>query len=128
MWLSGMIVENKVKRMNYDFTAIDEILNAKTYESPIQAICEQTRFDFENNVLQAIYKYDVHVNKDELEKALKYDRNQYDIGYKDGVRAAFEKIREHYCSYDLDNYFSFRAVDEDTVNEIYNEIIRGTNV
>ena len=38
----------------------------------------------ENQVFQAIQKTGVIVDKEELQKALKYDREQYQNGYNDG--------------------------------------------
>ena len=39
-----------------------------------------------NIVLSAVTKVGVNVNKEELIRALKYDRNQYERGYEDGKR------------------------------------------
>lgn len=104
------------------FVVPEDLLDIK-YEAPIQIYIDEIRYEMENNILKAVQQYDVIVDKDELSKALTYDRQQYDKGYSDGVRAAFKKIREHYCSYDLDNYHYFRAVDEETIDEIYNEMV-----
>jgi len=59
-----------------------------TYESPIAMIAEKMATEiaekFDGEVLTAIRKYHVDVNKDELVKALAYDRGQYEKGYADG--------------------------------------------
>jgi hypothetical protein len=60
------------------------------YESPITKICaniihEQTLQE-EDMVFKAIQKCNIEVNKEELIKALKYDRNQYNKGYEDGIK------------------------------------------
>ena len=68
------------------------------YNSPIelainefvQRINKQT----DEEIYQAVQRIDVNVNKDELIKALNYDRQQYEKGYADGVRAVIAKIRE----------------------------------
>lgn len=39
-------------------------------------------------VLESCVKVGCHVDKDELEKTLRYDRDQYDRGYADGKRDA----------------------------------------
>lgn len=54
------------------------------YESPIRIIASQVEMKMENDVLQAIQRYDIQVDKDELIKALNYDRQQYEKGYQDG--------------------------------------------
>lgn len=56
------------------------------YESPIEIIPKiQARIeeDFKNNVVRAVQSYGINVNKDELMKALAYDRNQYNKGFTD---------------------------------------------
>lgn len=59
------------------------------YKSPIQAnyaepIYEQIRDAFDNEVFKAVQAVNIEVDKDELIKALRYDRGQYDKGYWDG--------------------------------------------
>lgn len=55
------------------------------YESPIDVLYKNVETSFENGVLNAIQKVDIIVDKEELIKALKYDRDQYRKGYEDGV-------------------------------------------
>lgn len=55
------------------------------YESPIEAICKGMRSEFENNCYKVIQDYGIVVDKEELIKALQYDRNQYEKGYADGL-------------------------------------------
>ena len=58
------------------------------YESPIELITSQVYHSIieqqENQVYQAIQNVGVNVDKEELLKALKYDREQYQKGYNDG--------------------------------------------
>ena len=46
----------------------------------------------EEQTLQAIQKVGIKVDKDELVKALAYDRRQYEKGYADGVMAFAEGL------------------------------------
>ena len=48
--------------------------------------------EVDNLVLQSCVKVGCHVDKDELEKALRYDRDQYVKGYEDGKRDAADAI------------------------------------
>ena len=66
------------------------------YQSPIEIIQGQLMTEYENGILRAVQNYDIHCNKEELTKALMYDRNQYEKGYKD--RDA-EIIRCKDCKY-----------------------------
>lgn len=59
-----------------------------SYESPITAIYEQIATqinqDFEDRIMAEVkMKVDVNVNKEELIKALNYDRGQYEKGFRD---------------------------------------------
>lgn len=54
------------------------------YESPIQIAIGQMRMEQENNIYKAIQEQSVNVDKDELIKALRYDRDQYEKGYVKG--------------------------------------------
>jgi hypothetical protein len=50
--------------------------------------------DIDDALFKAVLKFGVHVEKDELIKALKYDRGQYDKGYEDGYHNASEVMRK----------------------------------
>ncbi len=67
-----------------------------SYESPIMIAAERMRIEqerqLENHIYKAVQDYNIRVNKDELIKALEYDRGQYEQGYKDGLREANERI------------------------------------
>lgn len=64
------------------------------WESPITKVYgdihnEIIRQDEENYICAIEQAIGYRVDKDELIKALQYDREQYDKGYKDGVRETF---------------------------------------
>ena len=42
----------------------------------------------ENEVYKAVQRVGIVVDKDKLIMALRFDRDQYNIGYKDGMKAA----------------------------------------
>ena len=62
------------------------------YESPVNQILGEMQTTYENNCIKAVQSYGFDVNKEELTKALAYDRNQYEKGYIDGYLEAFTKI------------------------------------
>jgi hypothetical protein len=64
----------------------------KIYRSPIALIQKEIDYKIEDDIHEAVLECDITVDKEELIKALKYDRNQYDIGYQDGVRSVWNKI------------------------------------
>lgn len=53
------------------------------YDSPIQVIASQIEMTMDGEILKACQRVGVDVNKDELIKALNYDREQYEKGYAD---------------------------------------------
>lgn len=61
------------------------------YVSPINMIIDDFQTEVvkegENYICRAVQKVGVDVDKDELVKALMYDRNQYEKGYEDGLKA-----------------------------------------
>lgn len=65
-----------------------------SYESPITVafknIRDQVNLVIENDIWKAVVNIGVAVDKDELMKALKYDREQYNRGYSDGFTDGFE--------------------------------------
>lgn len=64
----------------------------RMYKSPIDIIYEQTQTQIEGDILKAIQRYGIAVDKNELIQALQYDRNQYAKGYSDGKRDAMNEL------------------------------------
>ena len=56
------------------------------YKSPIDIIYGEIQLRMENEIMRAVQKVDINVDKDELIKALAYDRDQYERGFRDGER------------------------------------------
>lgn len=73
------------------------------YESPITVctqlneILEEVHKKQEDYVYDYLFKIGVDVNKEELIKALKYDREQYNKGYKDGLKDGMRKYANRLC-------------------------------
>lgn len=61
---------------------MDDILSGE-YETPVKLIVSQFETKIENDVMSVIQNYGIQVDKDELIKALNYDRQQYEKGYAD---------------------------------------------
>lgn len=68
------------------------------YNSPIEIITteitRQINKQIDEAVCQAVQSIGVNVNKEELIKALIYDRDQYDKGYADGFKAGMTGTEE----------------------------------
>lgn len=61
------------------------------YESPVniyETIPDMVEKEIDRNIIVEIKRQlGIDINKEELIKALQYDRNQYDKGYQDGLNA-----------------------------------------
>lgn len=55
------------------------------YESPIKIITDNWNMQMEGEIYRAVRRIGVNVDKEELMKALQYDRDQYRKGYHDGL-------------------------------------------
>ena len=76
------------------------------YKSPIELMRTQIETDFENQIITAVARTGIHVDKHELIKALQYDRNQYDKGFDDGRKETAKDFIfkvESYLGYNADN-------------------------
>ena len=66
------------------------------YKAPIELITRDIVRQFvervDGEVFNTVTQYGIHVDKEELLKALAYDREQYEKGYGDGYRAAKDEI------------------------------------
>lgn len=68
-------------------------LGEMNYKSPIETINQQVQAKFEGDVMELIHSYGINVDKDELIKALQYDRDQYRKGFEDGCKGATDRIK-----------------------------------
>lgn len=74
------------------------------YESPVTIICDRVAKDAneraEDYIVEEILRFGVIVDKDEMIRAMNYDRRQYQKGYQDGKAAAIaELIHCRECKY-----------------------------
>lgn len=65
------------------------------YKAPIEILSAKRaeyKLDTEKMVIEAVFETGINVDKDELIRALQYDRDQYDKGYADGKAEAAREI------------------------------------
>lgn len=100
-----------------------EILDMEAgYKSIAEIIFKDIEGRFEDDIFKVVQKYDINVNKEELIKALEYDREQYDAGYKDGYKCAFKEIM-----YIVDEYIGAMPQQTDTIRERQIASLKGLN-
>ena len=68
------------------------------WESPVNVIMGEMQTQIEGEIFKAIRNVGIDVNKEELIKAMQYDRGQYDKGYKDGYSKAIDEFAERICN------------------------------
>lgn len=77
------------------------------YESPINQILGEMQITYENECLKAVQSVGFDVNKEELAKALMYDRNQYEKGYADAIQEfinmSWEYLGDKYLDWEIRN-------------------------
>ena len=69
------------------------------YESPIKVIQGELETQLEGEILKAVHRVGVTVDRDELIRALRYDREQYQKGFDDAKRDAVVVTRCKDCEY-----------------------------
>lgn len=65
------------------------------YDDPMERAIQKIQKETDEFIYQTVINTGVKVDKDELVKALQYDRQQYEQGYKDGYYAGKEDSRKH---------------------------------
>lgn len=74
--------------------AIQKMINDSAYQSPIEMIYHDMQMHFEDEVCKAVQQVDIHVDKEELLKALQYDREQFAKGYANAKAVAMQRQHE----------------------------------
>lgn len=96
------------------------------YKSPIEVMMSDAQLKFENGVYEAVQNVDIHVDRDELIKALQYDRQQYEKGWNDALAllkgSGWISVRERLPECD-------RILDDDglTLNSSEYVLVYGTD-
>lgn len=63
------------------------------YKSPIEIITEQIKTNYENEIYSAVQNVGINVDRDELLKALEYDRGQYEEGFREGEKHTLRHLK-----------------------------------
>lgn len=78
------------------------------YESPIKVFQGKLEMQFEGEILKAVQRADITVDRDELIRALRYDREQYQKGFDDARKAVVRcKDCKHLCVWNRKDIYAF---------------------
>lgn len=64
------------------------------YESPIEIMYGEMKMQVVDNVVKAVQEQQIHVDREELIKALRGERNQYQKGFNDAAKEIFAEIKQ----------------------------------
>ena len=99
-----------INKESVDKVFLKKDIDILGYESPIQAFIGQMHIaherTLESEVIKAIRGIDVAVDKEELFKALQYDRNQYEKGYVNGYNAKASEVAREIFE-EIEKYFMY---------------------
>ena len=127
------MAEIKIPRWKYtppegEGLNIDKAL--MNYESPIEVISKRMRTTVEDGIFNAILEQGISVDKEELIKALRYDREQYEKGFNDGCIGATKEIkrevaREIFAEIYEDCFDQFGYIDYDALDQLKKKYTEG---
>lgn len=97
------------------------------YESPIEFIQTQMQMQMDGEILKAVQGVGIGVDKEELIKALAYDREQYVKGYKDGYRDGAKELAEKlkakaYLDNGLNGFLRSMVIDVNDLDNLLAEM------
>lgn len=93
------------------------------YEPPVKITCSPMDAKIAGEVLEFLTRVDIDINEEELIKAIKYDRQQYEKGYRDGIKEFAERLKErkHECGCNYRKKPVY-AVTEDCIDKVLAEM------
>lgn len=77
-----------------------------SYQSPIELIAEQIETETENEIVRAVQRVGINIDKNELMRALAYDRNQY-------FMSCYDRDNEIVRCKDCKNWIAGYITDQD---------------
>lgn len=63
------------------------------YKSPIEIITGNIQTQIDDDIYKAVQNVGINVDREELLKALEYDRGQYEEGLREGEKHTLRQIR-----------------------------------
>lgn len=101
-----VVIETGGQKIKKSYEQIMERGGNSMFDCGIHEIQQEMETQFEDNVLKAVQKVGISIDKPQLERALTDAKSFYDDGYKDAKKEVFEEvtriIKNEYCGYDGD--------------------------
>lgn len=96
------------------------------YQSPVTIAISECRQQIDNNIYKVIQDMGIDVDKDELIKALEYDREQYAKGYQDAKNKFGKYATWHSCEEALPS-IGEQVLVQTFCDTIHAVVFRGTS-
>ena len=64
------------------------------YKSPIEIITGNIQTQIDDEIYRAVQNVGINIDKEELLKALEYDRGQYEEGFREGEKHTMRQIKD----------------------------------
>ena len=101
-----IVIETGGEKIKKSYEQIMERGGIDLFDCGIHKIQQEMETQFEDNVVKAVQKVGISIDKPQLERALLDAKSFYDDGYKDAKKEVFEEvtrvIKNEYCAYDGD--------------------------
>lgn len=95
------------------------------YESPIEIMYGEMKMQVVDNVVKAVQEQQIHVDREELIKALRGERNQYQKGFNDAAKEIFAEIEFDIANLDFDREETRAIAIEGVIAKAKNKYIGG---
>lgn len=90
------------------------------YKSPVEIIFGEITTAYEDNVFKLVQNVIPDIDKDELIKALQYDRQQYKNGYIDGATEFADRLKKWFV--ENSNYWFSYTVNAE-IDDVLNDVV-----
>lgn len=97
------------------------------YNSPVETIISKMQMQQDGEIFRAVQEIGINVDKDELLKALRYDRGQYDKGYKDGIKEFAVRPKTRTTTHDFGDHFHALVLSSAFIDNLVKEITEESN-
>ena len=100
------------------------------YESPINIIISELCTNLESDCVKSVQRYGFDVDKEELARALCYDRKQYEKGHTDGYNKAIDDLLEDANEMAIEVYtgtYTMKAIGIGLLEKIAEQLKEGGN-
>lgn len=91
------------------------------YESPVAVVMKELNTQVDEGIIKYIQGYGIDVDKEELLKALKYDREQFEKGYKAGYAKALNECTEQILPIFEHEWATTKLCDMFLLNDLHDE-------